>query len=430
MSQAPPPLAPNLPSIEPPQAPGMEPPLRGEAPAPPTIVRPPMEEETTHILDLLRRLEPSSRVVADGGGAEEREEEGEESDDDISSPSSEFEPATTTLQLGRSLSIASMAVSEAGSMVEGLHWEMLEEDTSSFDLATPSSLATHQQDFATATVCDDAELLDEDMSSPTSSEQLSSLGSSFVSSKPHPPPPATAQRQLSSGSGHSPPVHPASYVSPQLSLSQSAGDFFCQTATHRTNRAYYSSTEVEVNPFALEFQQGLSASGGSGTSEGSSLKHSISKINRSPLPTILTCKTPSPKEIPPKAYQDPKFVAYIKTLDHEADVKDYITYKMQRIGDQIELKYADKLNRAVDEVFYELVKESLSWQTFKAVSTRLLLQGNRVQDGIMLIPAFARQLRDMMPQWSTRIGSYTEEMLHTYAEDHILEMGGWVSSLH
>jgi hypothetical protein len=135
------------------------------------------------------------------------------------------------------------------------------------------------------------------------------------------------------------------------------------------------------------------------------------------------------KEIPKRAFQDPRFLDYISHLDHEPVLQDYITFKMAIIGDLIEEKYADKLNQAMDEVFMELVKKQfVSWHTFRHVSKRLLVEGKKIQDGIMLIPCFARQLMDYVPGFSSTIGQYTEQVLEKYAADNILGMGGWVST--
>ena len=101
---------------------------------------------------------------------------------------------------------------------------------------------------------------------------------------------------------------------------------------------------------------------------------------------------------------------------------------MDKIGDLIEERYAEKLNQALDEVFVELVKqEFVSLSTFIHVSKQLLLKGRKMQDGIFLIPTFARQLLDFVPQLGGTIKHYTQIVLDTYASDRVLGMGGWVS---
>lgn len=222
---------------------------------------------------------------------------------------------------------------------------------------------------------------------------------------------------------------PHHYSSPHLSLSFSAGDLethLLQPSQHFSTHGYYNSVEVEIDPFALEFQAGVSGSADDACSGPSPLARNASDIF-SPLPTCDVLSTR--REIPQKAFQDVRFQEYIKTLDHSPPlVQDYITFKMRVIGDLIEETYADKLNQAMDEVFYELVKENLTWNTFKTVSKKLLMQGTKVQDGILLIPCFARQLADCLPGLGATIEGYTADVLNNYAADHILGMGGWVST--
>ena len=227
---------------------------------------------------------------------------------------------------------------------------------------------------------------------------------------------------------------PYPHHSPQLSLSFSAGDLethLLQASHHMSTHGYYNSVEVEINPFALEFQAGVSENADSAYPGPPPPPPPLARIGSdifSPLPTCCADGM-ARREIPSKAFQDVRFQEYIKTLDHSPpSVQDYITFKMRVIGDLIEETYADKLNQAMDEVFYELVKENLTWNTFKTVSKRLLVQGARIQDGIMLIPCFARQLVDFVPGLGATIEDYTAAVLDNYAADHILGMGGWVST--
>ena len=291
------------------------------------------------------------------------------------------------------------------------------------------------------TVLDDPEYLDNNVVPSTSSLTSDSHSSLHIPpAAPHYPLPAASNSESSSAlssqvswaSESSPLVQSKRYTSPQLSLSLSGGDLaahFVQPSLslHPTSHGHYSTVEVDVDPFAAEFEAGLNhgsimstAADGPSTSHASLLPDS-DYLTPHPRPGYK-------KEIPRKAFQDPRFLAYIRTLDHEPEVQDYITFKMAMIGDLIEEQYAEKLNQALDEVFVELVKqEFVSFATFKHVSKRLLLQGRKIQDGIFLIPTFARQLLDFVPQLGGTIEHYTHMVLDTYASDNILGMGGWVS---
>lgn len=261
--------------------------------------------------------------------------------------------------------------------------------------------------------------------SPSHSGTQRSLTSSVVSS--------ALPSQVSLSSDPSPPVHNSSH-SPQLSLSlsMSVGDLdahLIQSASHSWHHpphGFYSSMEVEIDPFAKEFRAGLMCDGDAAapplSNSTSCRKPSDHFFSSMPAPPSTYKKT-----IPKKAFQDQNFMEFIKTLGRKPEVQDYITYRMRVIGDHIEERYADKLNQAWDEVFFELVKENLSWKTFSKISRKLLLQGTRVQDGVMLIPTFARQLMEFVPNLNSTIGQYTEDVLDTYASDNILGMGGWVS---
>ena len=235
---------------------------------------------------------------------------------------------------------------------------------------------------------------------------------------------------------HSSPQFPLSMpgATPTL-ISSLSGCATNSAAVHGT----YSKMDVEFNPFASEFKLGarpedsvsnvpkftsvkrLSSRPGS-----ASRKLKLPSSRFSPI-SHFSPQTSEKTAIPRKAFQDKGFLQFMEELGHDPEVSDYITYKVRVIGDQIEKKYYRELNQAMDEVFYELVKQSLSWRTFKAVSKRLLVCGARVQDSILLVPCFARRLVDMVPQLGGRIADYTEQVLDSYASDSILGMGGWVS---
>ena len=201
----------------------------------------------------------------------------------------------------------------------------------------------------------------------------------------------------------------------------------------------YGKVDMDFNPFASEFQKGPRPE------DAISKVPHFSSINglSASRPPSASCKglqrsgslfSPIPRlsphcsdDIPSKAFQDLGFLQFVKELDREPVLSDYITYRMRVIGDEIEKKYSRELNQAMDEVFYEVVKHSLSWSTFKAVSTKLLVGGARIQDSILLVPCFARRLVDVVPQMGGRIADYTEEVLENYTTGSIFGMGGWVS---
>ena len=221
-----------------------------------------------------------------------------------------------------------------------------------------------------------------------------------------------------------------SFPSPQLSLSITSEDLAAQMAfaSHSTSHGFYSSLEVDVDPFAKEFQAGVKEEK-SGRCRGDSTTSPIGvsrQISEMLITHPLTVKD-SKTKIPRRAFSDPEFINYIKTLDHDPEVSDYITYRMRVIGDIVEKRYADKLSQAMDEIFFEVLKQSVSWSMFSSISRRLLLEGARIQDGILLIPCFARQLINYVPHLGDTIGHYTESILDKYAADSILGMGGWVS---
>lgn len=229
-------------------------------------------------------------------------------------------------------------------------------------------------------------------------------------------------------------VHCISSHTPFLLSSLSA-----HTAKSVFTRGTYEPVEVEVNPFAREFQLGPRSEDGdlrepsfsyvnkpwrNPLSPQASISNQFSDTLLSPIPLTVEFGTTC---IPRKAFQDREFLLFVKQLEHAPDVSDYITYKMRVIGDRIEKRYSKELNQAMDEIFYEVLKKNLSWTTFSSASRRLLVGGARIQDGILLVPCFARRLMDLVPNLSSTIGQYTEKILDNYASDSILGMGGWVS---
>ena len=96
------------------------------------------------------------------------------------------------------------------------------------------------------------------------------------------------------------------------------------------------------------------------------------------------------------------------------------------IGDQIDQKYDQQLNQALDAIIYEVMKENVSWQSFRKVSQKLMLQGQHMQDGILMILCFACRLLECAPNMRDTIANYTQMVMDNYAMDLILNVGGWV----
>ena len=242
-----------------------------------------------------------------------------------------------------------------------------------------------------------------------------------------------------------PALHVSCFSSPQLPLSIPS-HFPCllstlSTHTSRSSLTHgtYETVEVEINPFALEFQLGP-------RSDGVEMRNPpfscVNKLRCKPLspqssissqfsdtllsPTCLTVEYEK-KCIPSKAFLDPDFLLFVKELGYTPTVSDYITYKMRVIGDKIEKRYSKELNQAMDEIFYEVIKKNLSWTTFSSISRKLLVGGARIQDGILLVPCFSRRLMDFVPHLGNTIVQFTERILYNYAADSIHGMGGWVS---
>ena len=232
------------------------------------------------------------------------------------------------------------------------------------------------------------------------------------------------------------------------------------THTCHTPHGYYNTAVVEVNPFSVEFDQGVEEKSLQEAkiltktvshSRQTSLQHTDSvqngsfetfetsfnsqetsltqlSVNKTYGANVLTPKPAEPgSQIPAQAFKDPKFLEFIKTLNHEPNRADYICYQLRVIGDGIDVKYDKKLNGALDDIFMEAVKNNVSWETFSSISKRLLLEGQRIQDGIFMITCFGRRLAEMTPQLGDRVTGFTHRVLDTYASDFIWNSGGWVS---
>ena len=236
----------------------------------------------------------------------------------------------------------------------------------------------------------------------------------------------------------SPQASCSSVNKPTLCHMSSHAPYFVSALSNHTTRAVvtrgtYGSVEVEVDPFSREFKLGprpedcLIRSHSpmqNPLSPQASISNQFSDTLFSPLPiSVEFCKN----HIPSKAFQDPDFLLYISRLGYPPELSDYVTYKMRVIGDKIEERYSKELNQAMDDILYDLLKVNLTWSGFSGASRKLLVGGAKIQDGILLVPCFARRLMDVVPELSCKIGHYTEMILDNYATDTVLGMGGWVS---
>lgn len=221
--------------------------------------------------------------------------------------------------------------------------------------------------------------------------------------------------------------------------------------THHTPHGYYSGAVVEVDPFAIAFQQGSVAAqdqistdvtystqmsyqattfNGSDTFEASFVSQGVvhtSASVSSPCPSLPVTPIELEGQVPARAFKDTKFLKFVDTLDHKPTKADYISYQLRMIGDQIDLKYDDKLNHALDAIFMDVYKNRISWETFSMISKKLLLEGQKLQDGIFLITCFGRRLAELTPQFGDTVTGFTNDVLDKYASNLIMNFGGWVS---
>ena len=220
------------------------------------------------------------------------------------------------------------------------------------------------------------------------------------------------------------------------------------------NRAYYTPIEVdeEFNPFNYEFEQDPSevvpkSKGSSRRIESDSAGVPLSQrsprakprrydSSRSPQtsPGQPQCRTAEMKRktIPPSAYDDPSFHQYLNTLSHPPTYDDYLSFRVVRrlvvIGDDIEVRYKEKINNALDNIYMDIMKKTFSFENFSAIANRLLLESKRMQDRVFMIPLLARRLNEeVTPQMASAVGKYTEMFMDNFVTKYLMSLGGWVS---
>ena len=203
------------------------------------------------------------------------------------------------------------------------------------------------------------------------------------------------------------------FSSPQMSFVASESDLQLITGLHSLHTGTPHGYYQDANPFQVEFSEALKGKEGvelAGTTdeEGLSDQSEISEV------------------LPPHLLEDTNFRDYVSKLGRIPKKSDYISYKIAMIGDQIDQKYDQQLNQALDAIIFEVMKENISWQSFRNVSQKLMLQGQHMQDGILMIPCFARRLLECVPNMRDTIAGYTQMVMDNYATDLILNVGGWV----
>lgn len=248
------------------------------------------------------------------------------------------------------------------------------------------------------------------------------------------------------------------FSSPYISAaSGSDSNFFPKLKPRQiANRGYYTPIEIdeEFNPFNYEFEQGelseevrtkesrvetdsaginfnqISRSSWSGSSHSGS-HHSPRVSPGQPLMSSEVKRKERRNKIPASAYKDSKFLHYVKTLSHEPTYDDYQAFRVSQrllyIGDDIEVRYKDTLDFALNNIFMDTVEKSFTFDTFKAVAGRLWFEGKRIQDSLLLIPLFARRLKEESPQLGDVVGNYTEIFMENFVTKYLMSIGGWVS---
>ena len=143
-----------------------------------------------------------------------------------------------------------------------------------------------------------------------------------------------------------------------------------------TPHGYYSY-EVEVNPFSVEFQEALKENQGQKQERiaGPPNKCGTAAFNSQQTSTSTSRREPSQAlDLPPHVLDEPGFRVYSAELDHEPTRSDYISYKITLIGDAIDAKYDTQLNQALDTLFTEVLKNTITWDSFSRAAKKLMLQ--------------------------------------------------------
>ncbi len=186
-----------------------------------------------------------------------------------------------------------------------------------------------------------------------------------------------------------------------------------------TPHGSYHVVDPEENPFAAQFMAAMEERIATTMKTQGSQENGLRQSSASTVSS-------NQDHLPASALNDPGFMEYAARLDCQLKRSDYISYKIALIGDRIDQKYDQQLTQAFEEVFTEVWKSSISWESFSFASRRLLLQGRKVGDGIFMIPCFGRRILEGFPHMKDTVARFTQQVLETYAGDWILESGGLV----
>ena len=165
----------------------------------------------------------------------------------------------------------------------------------------------------------------------------------------------------------------------------------------------------DTNPFAEDFDRLLHGKAASAAA-------------KCPAPPVTHRNTQLPDEI----MSNEGFLKFLEMHGARPSTSMYITYQIQLLSGQIDCEYEAQLNQAVDSMIPEIKTNNISWGNFSAVCRSLLFKGG-LNDGILLVPAFAKRLLGFLPGMRDVITMYTQQVVEQYAMDWLLMRGGWVS---
>ena len=171
------------------------------------------------------------------------------------------------------------------------------------------------------------------------------------------------------------------FSSPQLSLTSAENSLHLPSHPYmtglslypRTPHGYYSYDE-EVNPFSVQFQEALKES------EEQTQERLARSQNRCEAAAFTSQQMSASAsrhqstDLPPHLLDDPNFRIFLAGLDHKPTKSDYISYKIALIGDAIDDKYDTQLNQALDALFTEVLKNTITWDSFSRAAKKLMLQ--------------------------------------------------------
>ena len=171
------------------------------------------------------------------------------------------------------------------------------------------------------------------------------------------------------------------FSSPQLSLTSAKNSLHLPSHPYMTGLSLYPHTthgyysyDEEVNPFSVQFQEALKES------EEQTQERLARSQNRGEAAAFTSQQTSASAsrhqstDLQPHLLDDPNFRIFLAGLDHKPTRSDYISYKIVLIGDAIDAKYDTQLNQALDALFTEVLKNTITWDSFSRAAKKLMLQ--------------------------------------------------------